>query len=142
MGIDDVWREAQRAHAAGEITRALALTREVLDAAPDHVEALEHLANVLVTRQRKHAEGLAAIDRVIELRPDDAGSWYARGWLYEFAAHENRRRPSTSEGLSTKALYETAAESFRRCLELHPAGKLEGDAQDLLDHVENELQAS
>jgi hypothetical protein len=35
--------------------------------------------------------------------------------------------------------YETAAESFRRCLALSPGGKLEGDAADLLDHVENEL---
>jgi tetratricopeptide (TPR) repeat protein len=141
MVIDETWREAQQAHAAGEITRALALTRDVLDAAPDHVEALEHLANVLVTRQRRHAEGLAAIDRVTELRPDDAGSWYARGWLYEFAAHEIRRRPSGSEGLTTKALYEKAAASFRRCLDLHPDGRLEGDALDLLDHVENELRS-
>jgi hypothetical protein len=38
-------------------------------------------------------------------------------------------------------LYARAADGFRRCLVLHPEGKLQGDAEDLLDHVENELAA-
>jgi hypothetical protein len=38
-------------------------------------------------------------------------------------------------------LYSEAAHSFQRCLALHPDGKLRDDAEDLLDHVENELLA-
>ena len=53
-------------------------------------------------------------------------------------AHEIRRRPAASD-LDPRGLYETAALSFRHCLSLKPEGKLVGDAEDLLDHVENEL---
>lgn len=114
------------------------LSRRALALDPDYVEALEHLATTLITRQRKYAEGLQLIDRAAALRADDAGLWYSAGWLYEFAAHEIRRR-HPSPTLEPRPLYERAAEAFRRCLALHPEGKLEGDATDLLDHVENEL---
>ena len=121
----------------------LALAREAIAIDPGCVEALEHLATVLVTRRHKYAEGLGLIDGAVGLRSGDAGLWYARGWLYEFAAHEIRRARRPNAAADTKAdaraLYTTAALSFRRCLDLRPEGKLEGDAMDLLDHVENEL---
>ncbi len=79
------------------------------------------------------------MDEAVRGRADDPGLWYAHGWLYEFAAHELRRKPSPAAVLAPRELYETAALSFRRCLDLKPEGKLVGDAQDLLDHVENEL---
>jgi hypothetical protein len=94
---------------------------------------------VLVTRFARYDDGLAAIDRAVELRDHDAGLWYARGWLYEFAAHEMARRSSPNRDV--RGLYERAAESFRACLSLRPEGKLAGDAEDLLDHVENELRS-
>jgi len=84
---------------------------------------------------------LALFERAVALRPDDAGSWYSLGWHYEFAAHELHRRPSRVTGLDARALYERAAEGFRQCLALSPTGKLQGDAEDLLDHVENELMS-
>jgi tetratricopeptide (TPR) repeat protein len=113
--------------------RALALD-------PDFVEALEFVGTAFVARQRRFAEGLGLLDRAVALRPDDAGLWYARGWNYEFAAHEMRRRPSReARRVDLRTLYEEAVSSFRRCLSLHPEGKLVGDAEDLLDHVENEL---
>lgn len=74
------------------------------------------------------------------MRPDDAGIWYALGWCYEFAAHEIARRPAGAD-IDVRDLYERAAAGFRQCLALQPEGKLQGDAQDLLDHVENELSA-
>jgi hypothetical protein len=78
------------------------------------------------------------VERAVEARPHDAGLWYSLGWLSEFAAHELRRRPLASK-LDPRSLYERAAEAFRQCLALKPEGKLVGDAEDLLDHVENEL---
>jgi hypothetical protein len=104
-----------------------------------HVEALEHLGTLLVTRRRQYEDGLAFVERAVDARPDDAGLWYSLGWVREFAAHELKRRPTASSSLDVRALYELAAEAFRRCLALQPDGKLQGDAEDLLDHVENEL---
>lgn len=98
------------------------------------------MATLLITRQRRYAEGLRLIDRAVALRPDDAGIWYAAGWCYEFAAHEIGRRAAATD-LDPRALYERAADAFRSCLALHPEGKLVGDAEDLLDHVENELRS-
>jgi hypothetical protein len=95
---------------------------------------------LLITRRRSYIEGLAAIERTAEIRPEDAGTWYTLGWCYEFVAHEIARRPAGVE-LDARRMYERAAEGFRRCLALNPEGKLQGDAKDLLDHVENELSA-
>jgi tetratricopeptide (TPR) repeat protein len=101
--------------------------------------AIEMVATALITRQRRYVDGLALVDRIAALARDDAGAWYAAGWLYEFAAHEVARRPPAGIDLDAQGLYERAAESFRACLALHPDGKLQGDAEDLLAHVENEL---
>jgi tetratricopeptide (TPR) repeat protein len=114
------------------------LAERALEVDPDCIEALEHVATVLVTRRGEHDRGIALLERAVRLRPDDAGLWYALGWAAEFAAHEQRRRLRPG-GAAPKTLYERAAEAFRRCLSLNPEGKLAGDAEDLLDHVENEL---
>jgi tetratricopeptide (TPR) repeat protein len=127
------------AHAARDTTRAIALAREAIDADPHHVEALEHLGTLLITRRQRYAEGLKFVERAVAEREDDAGLWYSLGWCREFAAHEIARRGGAGETLEPRALYEAAADAFRRCLELKPGGKLVGDAEDLLDHVENEL---
>ena len=96
---------------------------------------------MLVTRQHRFGEGLALVERAVELRPDDPGLWYALGWCAEFAAHESRRRPRPGGDIDAPALLERAADAFRRCLALNPEGKLADDAEDLLDHVENELRS-
>ncbi len=134
------FEQAQLRHAGGDIKGGLQLARRAIELDPGHVQAIEHVANVLITRQRNYPDGLALIDRTIELRPRDAGMWYTRGWCYEFAAHELGRRP-TDSSLDAGSLLVIAAESFRRCLELGADGKLADDAADLLDHVENALKS-
>ena len=121
------------------MTGGVALARRALALDPQFVEALEHLATVLVTRRAQYDEGVALIERAVSLRPDDPGLWYALGWCCEFAAHEIRRRPPRAPHPDPHALYERAADAFRTCLSLRPQGKLADDAQDLLDHVDNEL---
>jgi tetratricopeptide (TPR) repeat protein len=133
--------QARQRHAEHDTGAAVELTRRALALDPENVEALEDLATALITRQHRHEEGLALIERATALREDDAGLWYALGWCYEFAAHETARRPVPGEMPGVTSLYERAAEGFRRCLALNPEGKLVGDAQDLLDHVENELRS-
>jgi tetratricopeptide (TPR) repeat protein len=139
VSSDALLHEALAAHAARDTDRSIALTREALRDDPDNTRALEHLATVLITRKRQYAEGVDTIERALFVRPEDAGLWYAAGWCYEFAAHELRRRPAPDDDLEPRALYERAAYCFRRCLALNPEGKLQGDAEDLLDHIENEL---
>jgi tetratricopeptide (TPR) repeat protein len=127
------------AHAARDTARAIALAREAIDADPRHAAALEHLGTLLITRRQRYAEGLAFVERAVAEREDDAGLWYSLGWCREFAAHEIARRGGATETLEPRALYDSAADAFRHCLDLKPEGKLVGDAEDLLDHVENEL---
>ncbi len=138
--------EAQRlfaaslaAHDARETARSIELARQAIERDPQHAEALEHLGTLLITRRQRYAEGLAFVERALAAREDDAGLWYSLGWCREFAAHEIRRRGAGDESLDPKALYGLAADAFRRCLALRPEGKLVDDAEDLLDHVENEL---
>ena len=137
----EIFRRALERHAARDTAASIDLTREALARDPSYAEALEHLAVLLITRRRAYREGLDAIERAVATRDDDPGLWYTLGWCYEFAAHEIARRGSPDETLDPRELYERAAEGFRCCLALHPEGKLVGDAEDLLDHVENELRA-
>ena len=118
---------------------SIELAERAIAIEPAYAEALEHVGQLLVTRRRRYAEGLAYMERAAAARPDDAGLWYSLGWCCEFAAHELARRGDGDDAMDPRALYERAAEAFRRCLDLHPEGKLQGDAEDLLDHVENEL---
>jgi tetratricopeptide (TPR) repeat protein len=135
----DLLRQARERHAAHDVAGGVALARRAVATDPDNADALEHLATVLITRRRQYAEGLDLIERAVALRPADAGMWYALGWCCEFAAHELSRRPPEAAHLAPRPLYERAAEAFRHCLALHPEGKLQGDAEDLLDHVQNTL---
>jgi tetratricopeptide (TPR) repeat protein len=132
-------RQARDRQAARDIPASVQLARSALQADPDCVEALEHLGMLLVTRRRRFDEGLDLIVRATALRPDDPGLWYSLGWAAEFAAHDAARRHGN--GQTARAMYERAADAFRRCLDLNPDGKLQGDAEDLLDHVENELSS-
>ena len=93
---------------------------------------------VYVSRRRRFDEGLALLNRAVDVRPGDAGLWYSLGWCCEFAAQAMRRSPAGDEA-TADALYRRAAEAFRRCLALHPAGKLADDAADLLEIVESQL---
>ncbi len=136
---DKTLAEARRLHAAGDVAAGYETAQLALALDPNHIGALEFLATALVVRKHQYAEGLALIDRAVVSAPNDAGVWYAHGWCYEFAAHELQRRPKQDSVLEHVVLYTTAAESFRKCLALDPDGKLLDDAQDLLEHVENEL---
>lgn len=91
-----------------------------------------------VSRRRRFEEGLQLLQRAVDLRPLDPGLWYSLGWCSEFAAQATRRSP-TGDADAAGALYRRAADAFRRCLALHPGGKLAEDAADLLEIVEDQL---
>ncbi|MBF6599374.1 MAG: hypothetical protein IVW36_02550 [Dehalococcoidia bacterium] len=137
--VEALLAQARERQAAHDVAASIDLTRRALALDPERPDALEQLGMLLVTRRRAYSEGLDCIERAVRARADDAGLWYSLGWCSEFVAHELSRRGAASE-LDPSALYQRAAEAFRRCLALQPEGKLDGDARDLLDHVENELR--
>ena len=64
--------------------------------------------------------------------------FYSLGWCYEFAAHALKRRPppgTPAPDLDPKQLYDKAAASLRRCLELNPEEDMRGDAEKLLEVI-------
>lgn len=133
-----LFREAQARHAAHDIAASIALTKRTLALDPDHVEALEHLGMIEVSRRHHFDKGLELLKRAVDLRPDDAGLWYSLGWCFEFAADAVRRSPAGGDA-AAHDLYLRAAEAFRRCLDRGPTGKLADDAADLLALVEDRL---
>lgn len=138
--IPDAAREHLRAamarHTQNDIDGALAEARRALEIAPDYADALGYIGSTLVQRLGRFAEGLAALERAREAAPDDPSKHYTLGWCYEFVAHRVSRRPAASEkGFDPEELYRKAEASLRRCLELHPEGKLKDDAQDLLSAI-------
>jgi len=134
-----LFAQALERAAARDTAGSIDLAQRAIEIEPTYVEALEHVGTLLVTRRQRYGEGLEHVERAVAARTEDAGLWYSLGWCYEFAAHEITRRGG-DDSLDPRALYERAAEAFRRCLSLQPEGKLQGDAEDLLDHVENELR--
>ncbi len=133
-----LFARARERHAARDVAGSIELARAAVTLDPGYAEALEHLAMLLVTRRGAYDDGLACMERATAAHPDDAGQWYTLGWLEEFVAHETARAGGAAPVV--RAHYECAAEAFRRCLALNPEGKLRGDAEDLIDHVENQLR--
>jgi hypothetical protein len=86
-----------------------------------------------VQRLGRYEEGLAELEQARTSAPDDPAVHYTLGWCYEFVAHAVSRRPRA--GLDADDLYRKAEAALRRCLELHPDGKMKDDAQDLLASI-------
>ena len=129
----DLLRSAMSRHEQHDIAGALADARRALELAPDFADARSYLGSTLITRQGRFAEGLAELERALEDAPDDAALQYTVGWCSEFVAHRVTRRPQP--GLDPDDLYQKAEAYLRRCLDLHPEGKIKEDAQDLLSSI-------
>jgi tetratricopeptide (TPR) repeat protein len=129
--------EAMAAHGRGEIDVACAAAREAIALCPTLAAAHAYLGNTLVTRQRRFADGLAALERATELTPRDATTWYTLGWCREYAAHalSRSRRNRQPPGVDAPTLYAAAREALLRARSLDPDAALLGDVEDMLDVV-------
>jgi tetratricopeptide (TPR) repeat protein len=130
-------REAMVLQARGEIDRALAAADEAIVDAPAFGEAYAYLGNTLVTRRRRFADGLAALDRAVELLPRDPTVRYTSGWCREFIANELARpkRPHQAVGGDADAYYAAARAEFLTALTLDPDDQLQGDIEDMLNVI-------
>ncbi len=125
--------EAMARHERNDIPGAIEAAWRAIELAPDFADAHAYLGSTLVQRLRRYVEGLAELERAVELAPDDPALHYTLGWCDEFVAHNVSRRGHA--GPDPQALYKQAEEHLRRCLELNPQGKLKDDAQDLLSAI-------
>ena len=134
----DLLRRAQDAHSARQIEQALALTRRAIDTNPGLVDAWTYLGTTLVTRRLAYEEGLQALERALELAPEDAGVHYSLGWCYEFVAYRLEKQ-AARPNRDPLELYRLAERHLQRCLDLDPEPGLKEDAEDLLAAVQRRL---
>ncbi len=135
-------REAMARHAAGDIDGALAMVRAAVEGAPAFGEGWAYLGSTLVTRKRRFAEGIAALERAAVLCPEDAAIWYTLGWCREFAANALARpkggrvragdQPAAEDA---GTLYARAKQAMLHALTLDPEPGLRGDIEDILDVI-------
>jgi tetratricopeptide (TPR) repeat protein len=125
--------DAMARHERNDIAGAIADARRAIELAPEFADAHAYLGSTLVQRLGMYEEGLAELERAADLAPDDPAAHYTLGWCTEFVAHRASRRPRP--GIDPQELYKQAERSLRRCLDLHPQGKLLDDAKDLLASI-------
>jgi predicted O-linked N-acetylglucosamine transferase (SPINDLY family) len=94
--------EAVAAHQRGQVARAQAMYRQILESEPDNPDAL-HLLGVTCTQSGEFEAALEYIDRAIALRPGDA------------ACHSNRGKALAGLGRAADALA-----SYDRAVALAP----------------------
>jgi tetratricopeptide (TPR) repeat protein len=130
-------QRAMALHSAGEIRAAVAAAEHAVEMAPRFAEAHAYLGNTLVTRQRRFADGLAALRVATGLAPSDATILYTTGWCHEYVAHALERPRGAHQAVAEDAptLYATARGYFFRALQAGPDDQLRGDIEDMLDVV-------
>jgi tetratricopeptide (TPR) repeat protein len=131
-------RRAQELHTQGSIDAALQEASAAIEAWPEFVEGWMYYGTTLVTRRLAFPEGLTALERALELAPDDPGVNYSLGWCYEFVAYRLEKQ-STRPYRDPLELYRLAAHHLQRCIDLNPEQGLQDDAQDLLMSIEARL---
>ena len=128
-------RQVMQSHAGGDIDQALAAVRSIVERWPQYAQARSYLGQTLVTRKRKFADGIAELDRAVEVGSDDAYILYSAGWCREFVANAM----ATGKGGGHQAvegtaeeMYASANELFLRALDADPDDQLLGDIEDML----------
>ncbi len=138
--LDDARALLQRAmalHTAGQIEEAVSAAEEAAALAPNYAEAHAYLGNTLVTRQRRFADGLGALERARAAAPDDATIAYTYGWCLEYVANALARPKGAHQPVDASAdeLYASARAVMLEALELDPDDQLRGDMEDILDVI-------
>jgi tetratricopeptide (TPR) repeat protein len=132
-------RRAQELHGEGRIDEALAEARGALDADPESTAAMTYLGTTLITRRLRFAEGLEVLEHAAAQAPEDAGVQYSLGWCQEFVAYRLSKQ-STRPYRDPFELWEDAAASLQRCIDLDPEPGLKADAEDLLVSIVARLE--
>lgn len=127
-------RRAQQLHGDGRIDDAIETARRALDVDPSSTEAMTYLGTTLITRRLQFAEGLDILERAAAVAPYDAGVQYSLGWCQEFVAYRLEKQ-ATTPYRDPLQLFEAAAASLQRCIDLDPEPGLKADAEDLRESI-------
>lgn len=100
LGLDEAMRLAISNHRAGQLVQAEAVYRQVLDARPDHPDAL-HLLGVLLHQRGDSASATELIEKAVALGPGNARYWNNLGLAY-----------------AATGKLESAAERFRKAVDI------------------------
>jgi predicted O-linked N-acetylglucosamine transferase (SPINDLY family) len=134
--LDQQFQQALAHHQAGRLTEAEALYRQILQANPEHLDAL-YLLGVIATQVGQFAMALDLADQAIRLRPEVAEPHANRGnALNGLGRHDAalesfdtalRLKPDFADAWSNRGnalnglkQFNAALESFARALELRP----------------------
>jgi tetratricopeptide (TPR) repeat protein len=127
-------RRAQQLHGDGRIEDAIAAAREALDVDPASTAAMTYLGTTLITRRLQFVEGLEVLEQAAAIAPEDAGVLYSLGWCQEFVAYRLSKQ-STTPYRDPFELWENAAATLQRCIDLDPEPGLKADAEDLRESI-------
>jgi tetratricopeptide (TPR) repeat protein len=136
QGQDETLRRAVRVHQEGRLDAAEAMYRAILDAAPDHFDAL-HLLGVVRHQQARHEEALALLSAAVRHQPRSAEALQHRGLvLHALRRHEEALasydqalaiRPDHAGGLNSRGnalqalgRFDEALASYDRALLVQP----------------------
>ena len=136
LAVSPALSHAISAYDAGKLVEAEQLCQQIINAKPDHFDAL-HLLAVVQSGLGKQDQALASYDRALTVRPDYAEALYNRGVsLHELKRYEEALasydralnvRPDLAEALSNRGntlqelkRYEEALASYDRALTVRP----------------------
>lgn len=133
----DRLRHAMALHERGDIDGALAEAEQAIADSPAFGEAHAYLGNTLVTRKRRFADGVAALDSAVAALPDDPTVRYTSGWCREFIANELARPKRPHQAVDGEAgdFYAAARAEFLTALTLDPDDQVRGDIEDMLNVI-------
>jgi tetratricopeptide (TPR) repeat protein len=132
-------KRAQQLHSEGRIDDAIDAARRALEADPASTEAMTYLGTTLITRRLRFPEGLELLEHAAAIAPEDAGVQYSLGWGQEFVAYRLSKL-ATTPYRDPFELWEAAAASLQRCIDLDPEIGLKEDAQDLRESIMPRLE--
>ena len=135
----DFVRQAQQLHSEGRIDDAIAEAQRALEVDPQSTAAMTYLGTTLITRRFHFADGLEVLERAAAIAPEDAGVQYSLGWCQEFVAYRLEKQ-ATTPYRDPLLLFEDAAASLQRCIDLDPEPGLREDAEDLLESIKARLE--
>jgi tetratricopeptide (TPR) repeat protein len=137
-------RYAMTLQGAGDIDAALEAARRLVARVPGYGEAWAYIGNTLVTRKRRFADGIAALELATTLCAEDAAVWYTLGWCREYAANALARpkggkvqAADQQVGVDADTLYAQARDAMLHALTLDPDEGMRGDIEDILDVISN-----
>jgi predicted O-linked N-acetylglucosamine transferase (SPINDLY family) len=80
LTVPEALAQAMASHRAGNLADAERLYRSILQASPEHADAL-HLLGVIAHQRGRHEEAIRLIDRALAFRPDFAEAHGNRGYI-------------------------------------------------------------